>query len=151
MSKRATAERETADRIHSAAIHVLRRARRDDAASGIGPARLSALSVLVFAGARTLRELADAEQVTAPTMSALVSGLERDGLARRRRHRDDARALRIEATAKGRRLLERARQRRIDNLAELFEPLSAEDLETVRKAAEILGDATARPPTPATR
>jgi DNA-binding MarR family transcriptional regulator len=144
MPRHATNERETADRIHSAAIHVLRHARRDDAASGVGPARLSALSVLVFGGARTLRELADAEQVTAPTMSAIVTGLERDGLARRRPHREDARALRIEATAKGRRLLERARQRRIDNLGELFAALSAGDLETVRKAAEILEAAVRR-------
>jgi DNA-binding MarR family transcriptional regulator len=144
MSRRATTERDTADRIHSAAIHVLRHARRDDAASGVGPARLSALSVLVFGGARTLRELADAEQVTAPTMSAIVTGLEQDGLARRRPHREDARALRIEATAKGRQLLERARQRRIDNLGELFAALSAGDLETVRKAAEILEAAVRR-------
>lgn len=151
MSNRATNGRNAADRIHSAAIHVLRRARRDDAASGVGPARLSALSVLVFGGARTLRELADAEHVTSPTMSAIVTGLAREGLARRRPHPDDARALCIEATTKGRRLLERARQRRIDNLAELFEPLSAGDLETVRRAAEILEAATARPSIPATR
>jgi DNA-binding MarR family transcriptional regulator len=144
MLRRATQERETADRIHSAAIHVLRRARRDDTEAAVGPARLSALSVLVFGGARTLRELADAEQVTPPTMSAIVTGLERGGLARRRPHREDARALRIEPTPKGRRLLERARQRRIDNLVELFAPLTATELETINRAAEILERAVRR-------
>ena len=77
-------------------------------------------------------------------MSAIVTGLERDGLARRRPHPDDARALRIEATAKGRRLLERARQRRIDNLAELFGPLNERELETIREAAELLERALRR-------
>jgi len=144
MLRRATQEREAADRIHSAAIHVLRRARQDDPAAGVGPARLSALSVLVFGGPRNLRQLADAEQVTAPTMSAIVTGLERDGLARRRPHPADARALRIEATAKGRRLLERARQRRIDNLAELFGPLDKQELETIHAAAELLEQALKR-------
>ena len=45
---------ETARRLHSAAIHLLRALRRQDAASGVGPARLSALSVLVFGGPTTL-------------------------------------------------------------------------------------------------
>src|SRR5947208_12142640 len=74
---------ETADRLHSAAIHLLRRLRVGDRESGIGPAQLSALSVLVFGGPRSLGELADAEQVRPPTMSRIVSGLERAGLVKR--------------------------------------------------------------------
>jgi len=69
-----------ADRLHSAAIHLLRRVRKQDEASGIGPAQLSALSVLVFAGPKTLGELAAAEQVKPPTMSRIVTGLERSRL-----------------------------------------------------------------------
>ena len=42
-----------ADRLHSAAIHLLRRVRQQDTATGEGPARLSALSVLVFGGPMT--------------------------------------------------------------------------------------------------
>ena len=65
-----------ADRLHSAAIHLLRRVRKQDAATGEGPARLSALSVLVFGGGpMTLGQLAQAEQVRPPTMSRIVSGL----------------------------------------------------------------------------
>ena len=52
---------EVADRVHSAAIHLLRRLRVRDQESGIGPAQMSALSVLVFAGPRSLKELAAAE------------------------------------------------------------------------------------------
>ena len=66
-----------ADRLHSAAIHLLRRVRKQDAATGEGPARLSALSVLVFGGPMTLGQLAAAEQVKPPTMSRIVTGLER--------------------------------------------------------------------------
>jgi DNA-binding MarR family transcriptional regulator len=137
-------DHQTADRLHSAAIHVLRRVRREDETFGVSPARLSALSVLVFGGPRTLGELATAEQVTAPTMSAIVSGLEREGLARRRPHPEDARALRIEPTAKGTRLLQRARDRRIANLVDLLRPLADDERETVRRAAEILDRAVKR-------
>jgi hypothetical protein len=63
-----------ADRLHSAAIQLLRRVRKLDVATGEGPARLSALSVLVFGGAETLGELAAAEQVKPPTMSRIVAG-----------------------------------------------------------------------------
>jgi len=50
-----------ADRLHSAAIHLLRRVRKQDAVSGVGPAQLSALSVLVFGGPKTLGDLAAQE------------------------------------------------------------------------------------------
>src|SRR5258708_32539206 len=69
-----------ADRLHSAAIHLLRRVRSQDTVTGEGPARLSALSVLVFSGPKTLGELAAAEQVKPPTMSRIVAGLERSRL-----------------------------------------------------------------------
>src|SRR5436305_15150059 len=91
-NRRAEQAMDTADRLHSAAIHLLRRLRVRDLASGIGPAQLSALSVLVFGGPRSLGELAEAEQVRPPTMSRIVEGLERAGLACR------------QATADGRRV-----------------------------------------------
>jgi len=97
--------RDVADRVHSAAIHLLRRVRRVDEESGITAARLSALSVLVFGGPTTLGALARAEQVSAPTMSRLVTALERDGLAVRGRHADDGRAVVVTASPKGRAIL----------------------------------------------
>jgi DNA-binding MarR family transcriptional regulator len=107
---------ELADRLHSAAIHLLRRLRISDRASGIGPAQLSALSVLVFGGPRSLGELADAEQVRPPTMSRIVAGLERAGLVRRE-STEDKRRLRLEATAKGTKVMEEGRKRRVESLA----------------------------------
>ena len=98
---RNTATEDLADRLHSAAIHLLRLVRGQDVATGVGPAQLSALSVLVFAGARSLNELARAEQVRPPTMSRIVDALEAQGLARRSANQQDRRALLIEATLKG--------------------------------------------------
>jgi DNA-binding MarR family transcriptional regulator len=134
----AAGARPIADRLHSAAIHLLRNVRASDVETGVSPARLSVLSVLVFGGERTMTELADAEQVRLPTMSALVRGLEADGLVRRDPDPDDRRAVRVRATARGRRLLQRGRERRIDNLVELLRPLDADELRTLRAAAEII-------------
>lgn len=107
---------EVADWLHSAAIHLLRRLRVRDLASGVGPAQLSALSVLVFGGPRSLGELAEAEQVRPPTMSRIVAGLERDGLVRRHLT-EDKRRVRLEATAKGTKMLQEGRRRRVESLA----------------------------------
>ena len=129
---------EVADRLHSAAIHLLRRAAEEDRTAGLSPARLSALSVVVFRGPLTLGELATAEGVRSATMSGIVNGLEHDGLVRRRPHGRDRRAVNIEATAAGRRLLQQARERRIERVVAKLGDLSADDLDTLAEAAELL-------------
>jgi DNA-binding MarR family transcriptional regulator len=135
MSSRA---RETADRIHSASIHLLRRVAREDVATGVSAARLSALSVLVFAGPKTISELATMERVKLPSMSRLVAGMEEDGLVARRPHEHDARACVLSATRKGRRLLERGRELRLSALERLLAGASARELAVVSEAAEIV-------------
>jgi DNA-binding MarR family transcriptional regulator len=129
---------EAADRMHSAAIHLLRRVHQVDAKMGISPARASALSVLVFGGTRTLTELADAEQVTPPTMSKLVSAMEREGLVRREQHESDGRAIVLRATPKARRILERGRARRVEVLEALLADASGPEIAAVRRAAAVL-------------
>ena len=128
----------TAEELHSAAIHLLRALRKSDVATGIGPARLSALSVLVFGGPRTLGELAAAEQVRPATMTHIVTGLEQTGLARRHRDRTDARVVRVRATPMGRRVLERARRRRIRTLVARLTALSPSDQAHLARAATVL-------------
>jgi DNA-binding MarR family transcriptional regulator len=127
-----------ADRLHSAAIHLLRRVRKQDTAAGQGPARLSALSVLVFGGPMTLGELAATEQVRPPTMTRIVTGLEQSGLAQRMADPMDARRIRIRATAKGVRLLQHGRKRRIEYLARHLEVLEDNELGALKKAVKIL-------------
>jgi DNA-binding MarR family transcriptional regulator len=129
---------EVADIVHSAAIHLLRRASERDRTAEISYARLSALSVVVFRGPLTLGDLATAEGVRSATMSGIVNGLEADGLVRRRPHAADRRAVHVEATAPGRRLLERARAQRIDLVASKLKDLSAEELDLLWRAAELL-------------
>jgi DNA-binding MarR family transcriptional regulator len=140
------AHREAADRLHSASIHVLRRVAREDPASGLSAARLSALSVLVFGGPRTLGELAAAERVRPPTMTSIVRGLEDAGLVRREADPSDGRVARVRATAKGERILQRARERRIANLAERLGSLSPEEVAHVHAAAELVERALAQQP-----
>src|SRR6266576_1377510 len=137
---------EAADRFHSAAIHALRHVRREDPATGVPPAQLSALSVLVFGGPRTLGELAAAEQVRPPTMTRIVQALEAGGLVRRERDAADARVHRLHATAKGRRVMQHGRERRVATLAALLARLSGEEVARVREAAELVERALAEQP-----
>jgi DNA-binding MarR family transcriptional regulator len=127
-----------ADRLHSVAIHLLRRLRRQDSAAGVGPAQLSALSVLVFGGPKTLGELAAAERVKPPTMSRIVSGLERSLLIEITRDPTDARRMHIRASGKGASLLQQARRRRIKYLAAHLDSLTGSELSQLGAAAEIL-------------
>ena len=127
-----------ADRLHSAAIHLLRRVRKQDVATGEGPARLSALSVLVFGGQKTLSELAAAEQVKPPTMSRIVAGLARNRLVNIMADSDDARRMHIRATSKGTRLLQKGRRLRIESLAAQLNALSPQELVKLGEAVEIL-------------
>jgi DNA-binding MarR family transcriptional regulator len=141
-----TRHRDAADRLHSASIHVLRRVAREDPASGVSAARLSALSVVVFGGPRTLGELAAAEHVRPPTMTNIVRGLEDAGLVRREADPSDGRIARVRATPKGERILQRARERRIASLAERLSSLSPDEVAHVQEAAELVERALAQEP-----
>src|SRR3990170_2964724 len=140
-SRRASPAREVgrvADRLHSAAIHLLRRLRVEDEALGISAPRLSALSVLVFAGPKRVGELARIERVEPPTMTRLVDGLVRDGLAVREADPDDARAVRVRATPTGARTLRRGRARRVETLSESLAALSPTELAALGEGVEVL-------------
>ena len=145
MSSKGSTE-EVADRLHSVAIHLLRRVRRVDEETGLTAARLSALSVLVFGGPATLGELARAEQVSAPTMSRLVTGLERDGLARRDANERDARSVLVSPTEEGTRILHEGRARRLAELERVLEGVTEEELASLADAVSTLEHVFARPP-----
>src|SRR6476646_8958792 len=135
---------EAADRFHSAAIHALRHVRREDPLTGLSAARLSALSVLVFGGPKTLGELAAAEQVRPATMSRIVQALERDGHVRRERDPLDGRGGRLRATAKGERVMALGRRGRVERLTALLDRLEPEEVERIREAAELVERALAQ-------
>ena len=145
MSSAATPEA-VADRLHSVAIHLLRQLRREDEASGLSAARLSALSVVVFAGPLSVGELARAEQVRSPTMSRVVTDLEALGLLTRVPSVTDGRAVVVTATAEGRRVLQAGRRRRVATLSRRLEGLSTRDLAVLDRAVGVLEQALATPP-----
>lgn len=129
---------DAADRLHSAAIHLLRRVRREDTSAGLSAPHLSALSVIVFRGPLTLGELAHAEQVRPPTITRIVAELERVGLAVRAPRETDRRVTVVRATAKGERLLEEGRRRRIASLAAEIVTLSSRDVAAIERALDVL-------------
>ena len=135
---------ELADRLHSQAIHLLRRLRREDVKAGLTGPRLSALSVVVFGGPITLGDLAAAEQVKPPTMTRLVRALESEGLVRRENDPNDGRIVRLSATTKGEALLGEGRARRVRRLATAVGELSDADRDALKAASEILARVLAR-------
>lgn len=127
--------RNAARDLNSGAIHLLRGMRNVDRESGITPARLSALSVLVFGGPGTLGRLARAEEVAGPTMTRIVDGLCALGLAERREHPDNGRAVIVSATSAGHHLMETAAQRRFDAIIDAMAELPEVDREALMAAA----------------
>lgn len=132
------AAEDVADRLHSAAIRLLRSVRKEDAEAGVTPAQLSLLSVLVFGGPQTVSALAAAERVTLPTISRLVSTLEAAGLVRREAAMFDGRSVVVSATPEGDALLQAGKRRRVQRLAADLAGLSRQELDTLNRAARIL-------------
>ena len=129
-----------AEDLHAAAIHLLRKLRREDAATPLPPARLSALSVIAFGGPIRISDLARAEQVRTPTMTPIVGALEQAGLVERLPDTTDARASILQVTARGRRLMADARARRVRVLADALRALPDADRRVLARAATILNE-----------
>ena len=131
---------ELADKLHSATIHLLRILRQEDAISGIGPAQLSALSVIVFVGPQSLNQLATVEEVKPPTMSRIIDAMLSNGLVRRETNLKDRRSVIISATSKGVKLMREARRRRVKRLSEILKSLKKVELENLGETVEILSN-----------
>jgi DNA-binding MarR family transcriptional regulator len=131
---------ELADKLHSSAIHLLRKLRREDESSGLNAQRLSALSVIVFGGPISLGDLAAAEQVRPPTMTRIVNALEAQGFVTKQRDEADGRSIRLAATAVGKALLMEGRKRRVDALARQIAQLDGVQREKLQAATQILAE-----------
>ena len=135
---RSDSDEALADVLHSAAIHLLRGLRQGDTLTGLSPARLSALSVVVFAGPLRISDLARAEQVKTPTITPIVAALESADLIVREKDDKDARAAVLRATAKGQKLMAEGRARRVARLTTALRDLSASERRTLRAAASLM-------------
>jgi DNA-binding MarR family transcriptional regulator len=131
---------DVADHLHSSAIGLLRALRRQDDKWGLSAPRLSALSVVVFAGPIKLGDLARAEQVKPPTMTKLVRALESARLVTRKADAVDGRVAWITATEKGKELLKKGRARRVHALAARVRQLSDGDVRELDEAARLIQD-----------
>jgi DNA-binding MarR family transcriptional regulator len=127
-----------AEQLHSAAVRLLRSVREADQRSSLNAPRLSALSVIVFAGPITLGELANAEQVRPPTMTRIVQALEDQGLVAKRIDQADRRSVRLSATISGKRLLIRARRQRTQALAQRIGLLSSQEQSSLEGAVDVM-------------
>src|SRR5271168_1208678 len=132
-----------ADQLHSAAIHLLRKLRKEDEGSGLNAPRLSALSVVVFGGPITLGDLAAAEQVRPPTMTRIVNALEDQGLVLKKQNANDGRSTLLIATPAGKKLLMAGRERRVRALVKQIAALTVQQRSTLQEAAEILKEVVA--------
>ena len=112
-------------------------ARREPAP--ISAPRLSALSALALGGPMSLTELAAAGQVKAPTMSRIVEGLVKEGLATREADPANRRKVRIAATEEGKRRLEAGREGRVRALRERLRRLADSEQRALARGVEVLG------------
>ena len=124
--------------LNSGAIHLLRSLAAVDRLAGLTPARLSALSVIVFGGPQSLGALAAAEGVAGPTMTRIVDGLVAAGLAERRPDPEDGRAVMIAPTVAGENLTHAAAGRRIAAIAAAISGLPAADRRRIAASAGLL-------------
>src|SRR6266508_5669667 len=145
---RLNATEQAADRLHSAAIHLLRTLRRQDARLGVGPAGLSVLSVLVFGGPKTIGELAAIEQVKRPTMTRIIAGLERWGMVQRGGDARDRRRVVVEPTATGRVVMRRGRANPVAELADRMTGLTPDEVALLHRAAELIDGLSKRHSSP---
>jgi DNA-binding MarR family transcriptional regulator len=127
----------TAARLQLAVMRLARRLRQQ-APEGVTPSQLSALSTLYVRGPLTLGELAVGERVRPPTMTRIVASLEVGRLVERERDENDRRCARVALTKLGRTFVERSRTRKTAYLVGRLKKLSADDVQTLARATEIL-------------
>jgi DNA-binding MarR family transcriptional regulator len=133
-----------ADRLHSFSIRFLRLVREEDRAAGVGPAQLSAMSVLAFRDGISPSELARIEHVALPTMSRIVAALSDAGLVARSANPDDLRSVLLSLTSRGRALFEAARTRRLRVASEIVASLDDDERARLTPIIDKLAETVSR-------
>lgn len=109
---------------------------------GLSLTAAATLAQLQIDGPARLTELATAEGVSQPSMTALVARLSAQGLVRREQDPTDGRAVVLSLTPAGADLLARRRAARTDRLAPTVAGLSLEDLRRIADALPALQNLT---------
>jgi len=133
-----TAVADLAPRLRAAVNRISRRLSPTKAGSGFTPAEISVLETVAKRGPIRLSDLAEAEGMNPTMLSRVARKLESPGLIRRHPHPVDKRAALLEVTAAGRRLFERIRSERTDQLSIQLDWLTPEERHLLREALPIL-------------
>lgn len=131
---------ERAAHLRIAIVRTARRLRQEAAAetSGLTPTSVAALATIERHGPLTPSEIAEIERVKRPTITRTLGCLEREGLIDRAPDPQDGRSSLISVNGTGRERLRRLRGRKNAYLARRMRGMSAEEVETLERAAEIL-------------
>lgn len=133
---------ELASALRVSVMRLSRRLRAERPDSGLTLTQIATLGTIDRHGPLTPRELADHERVQPPSMTRVLAVLEQRGLIDRTPHPADGRQQLVSLAAPGRELLREDRRRREAWLARRLAELSAEERETLRRAATIIDRVT---------
>ena len=138
ISKTTLSPQEVAEELRPTLLRIARHLRRETEELGVTSHQATLLWLVRTRPGLSLRELAQEEGISAPSLSAHVDRLESLGLIRRVRSTDDRRRVGLELTPEGRATLRRVRARRTTWLANRLDRLSDEDRERLEAALPAL-------------
>jgi DNA-binding MarR family transcriptional regulator len=129
---------ELASTIRLSVLRTARRLRSQRVNTAVTLSQLSALVTVKKCGPLSAGEVAAIERVQPPSMTKILASLEAAELIERAAHAEDRRQAIISVTDAGRRLIDDETRARDEWLAERLAGLSAQDRETLVRAAEVL-------------
>jgi DNA-binding MarR family transcriptional regulator len=135
--KRPTAAAPLAAELRVAIMRTSRRLRNEAASHDISPGQYSVLAGILN-GPMTVGQLAEREQIQAPSMTRIVSGLAAAGYATREENPRDKRQVLVRVTEEGAAVLQRARNKRTQWLARRVAARTPEERAILHEAARIL-------------
>jgi DNA-binding MarR family transcriptional regulator len=99
---------------------------------------LSTLATLELTGPRRITDLAASEGVTQPSMTALVTALERSGLVKRGSDPSDRRVALVTLTPDGTGYIRERRRAGVEDFVQLISKLSVDEADALAKAVTAL-------------
>ena len=141
--KPATETGDLAAELRVAIMKTSRRLRLESSSEMLTPAQYSVLAALKTEG-HTIGELAQREQVAAPSMTRIVKSLVESGWVTRTSSAQDARQVMIDISEEGMRTFVGARSQRTAWLARRIDQLGEDDRQILARAAALLQEMSAK-------
>lgn len=133
-----------ASELRMATFRLARRLRAERAVDSMSDGQFAVLAALKVHGAHTLRDLAERERVTAPSMNRTVNCLEESGYLTRTPDDIDRRKVNIALTPEGRDVVEETVRRRDSWLEAALDSLTPQQRGTLHDAAALMREVAAR-------